>query len=563
MIEPSSPLIKKPNGTLWTIYLSRALSAWGDRMWSFGAGLFMVALDPSDSLRLVAVSGFLTCLSVILLGAAIGTWIDHRPRLLAAKVFLTVQNLSVALSCAILGFYFWDEMEETFDSWVPWVVSVVVILIGTLANLASVGSKIVVEKDWIVVIAGGDNNKLAQMNSVFRTLDLSCLILAPILAGMLFDYVSYSFTALFIAGWNLVSVCLEYALLVKIYRQHPELSKKVSQSRQGEEEEPGSNMGNRLRSTVLSWKMYYDHPVRNAGFGLACLYMTVLGFDNITYGYCQKQCVRESVLGGLVGISAIIGVTASLTFPFLRRAINVARTGVVGFTSLVLVLSFCVASIWLPGSPFKYYHGGSGNSFNSSLENNSTAGGDAEDDCYVDSQISVWTLLVGIIAARFGLWLSDLSVTQILQENVEESFRGTIGGVQGGLNSTMDLIKFTLVIIWPNSETFGWLILASYAFICLGMLSYTSYAVRNWKSTPSNSKGGETLSPEAASQPTSPVEKGKEGEDVGGISGGRTNYGLQASSEMNENQTRNEIEANVSSADTCSSSENEDISEKV
>ncbi len=27
----------------WKIYISRALSAWGDRMWSYGSGLFMTS----------------------------------------------------------------------------------------------------------------------------------------------------------------------------------------------------------------------------------------------------------------------------------------------------------------------------------------------------------------------------------------------------------------------------------------------------------------------------------------------------------------------------------------
>ena len=31
------------------------------------------------------------------------------------------------------------------------------------------------------------------------------------------------------------------------------------------------------------------HPVRNAGLGLAFLYMTVLGFDSITWSYCLLQ----------------------------------------------------------------------------------------------------------------------------------------------------------------------------------------------------------------------------------------------------------------------------------
>ena len=63
-------------GTPWKIYVSRFLSAWGDRMWAFGGGIFMTKLDQEDSLRLVAVYGFVVTISVVLFGAAIGNWID-------------------------------------------------------------------------------------------------------------------------------------------------------------------------------------------------------------------------------------------------------------------------------------------------------------------------------------------------------------------------------------------------------------------------------------------------------------------------------------------------------
>ena len=39
-----------------------------------------------------------------------------------------------------------------------------------------------------------------------------------------------------------------------------------------------------LKSTCEGWREYFRHSVRYAGIGLALLYMTVLGFDNITYG---------------------------------------------------------------------------------------------------------------------------------------------------------------------------------------------------------------------------------------------------------------------------------------
>ena len=94
----------------WKIYISRALSAWGDRIWSFAVGIFMNKLAP-QSLRLVAIYGFVISVSVIVFGAAIGNWIDRNKRLRAAKVFLSIQNISVAVACVILvgHFMFWND----------------------------------------------------------------------------------------------------------------------------------------------------------------------------------------------------------------------------------------------------------------------------------------------------------------------------------------------------------------------------------------------------------------------------------------------------------------------
>ena len=102
-----------------------------------------------------------------------------------------------------------------------------------------------------------------------------------------------------------------------------------------------------------AWVLYMKYPVRNAGLGLAFLYMTVLGFDNITYGYCLQQCVHESVLGALVGVGAVIGVLGSVSFPFLRKSLGLPKTGLIGMWLLVSTLTLCLSSVWLEGSPFK------------------------------------------------------------------------------------------------------------------------------------------------------------------------------------------------------------------
>ena len=152
----SSPTKTRTEGDLrkipWKIYISRALSAMGDRFWEFGAGIFMVELAP-ENLRLVSIYGLVLCISVILFGAPIGNWIDKSKRLKAARLFLAIQNLVTALTCVILGLYFAEVGQEVWPSWIEKAVPIITIFLAAISQLASVGSKIVVEKDWIVVIS--------------------------------------------------------------------------------------------------------------------------------------------------------------------------------------------------------------------------------------------------------------------------------------------------------------------------------------------------------------------------------------------------------------------------
>jgi iron-regulated transporter 1 len=169
-----------------------------------------------------------------------------------------------------------------------------------------------------------------------------------------------------------------------------------------------------VTNSLKAWLAYIRHPARDAGLGLAFLYMTVLGFDNITYGYCLRQCVTESVIGGLVAVSAVFGVMGSLTFPVFRRCVGLNKTGLIGMASLVATLSMCVVSIWLEGSPFDINYFKDKNSTEiESLEFGSTEiesheYGSADSECYVSSFLSVGLFLAGVIAARFGLWMADL-----------------------------------------------------------------------------------------------------------------------------------------------------------
>ena len=302
----------------------------------------------------MGIYGLVNCIAQIVCGALIGNWIDGTARMTAAKTFLVMQNSSVAVACAVLASYFhwkawWINLFGSEEA-TSLTIAVLTMAIATLATLASMGSKIVLEKDWIVMIAGGDSDRLATMNSIFRTIDLVCLTLTPTLAGLLFSYTSYLVCALFIGVWNLVSVFLEFLLLVSIYQEFPALSNIKPATLNGEK--PRGVISSLTGSLTRGWRTYFTHHTLLAGLGLALLFMTVLGFDNITWAFILMQCVEESLLGAMVAVSALVGVLGAAAFPPLRRLIGVERAGVAGMGLLVSALTACVASIWLPGSPF-------------------------------------------------------------------------------------------------------------------------------------------------------------------------------------------------------------------
>lgn len=467
------------DGDPWRVYAAHCLSTWGDNMWWFAGGVFMLHLQDDD-LRLTAIYGLVIAASVIMFGASIGNWIDRTKRLTAAKTFLIVQNTCVSLCALILsGFIgYKDELDQSQQYYGVIIVSVLAIILASIARLASSGVNIIIQKDWIVVIANNNTDKLARMNSVLRTIELTTYMLAPAAGGLLLDYIGYIGTGIFIAVWNIVSVVLEFTLLILIYRKYPKLGsiKKPEDDNKNEDEEKR----NVVKDTIEGWKTYMNHPVRNAGLGLAFLFMTVLGFDNITYGYCLLQGVPHLALGVLVGISALIGVLGSLAYPPIRARVGIERTGLIGMFLLISTSSLAVLSAFLPGSPMdlNFFITGS----NTSL-GNSTDGDDSvievsslTFDEFVQKYSSASVFLLGIILARFGLWIVDLTINQILQERVAEDKRGVVNGVQDSLNNSLDLLKCVLVIILPHMETFAILIFLSFVSINIGWLMYALYS---------------------------------------------------------------------------------------
>jgi len=313
----------------------------------------MLHLDGSHSLELVAVYGLVSCLALLVLGNGLGRLVDVWPRDAMIRAAILTQNITVSLTCIILALHFSEIFPPS--STVTIYISGTAILLYTLSYLASVAARISVEKDWIVVLCEEDSARLAEVNTNVRTIDLVCNLLAPTLAGILLQHSSYFAAALILVFWVLMSATLELLLLMHIFKSNPILASKemASGEREGAEAEEGeSDSSPWFYENFAGWQTYFRHPVRDSGLGLAMLYMTVLGFDNITWGFCYNQGVTESVLGTLTAVSALVGVMGARVFPLLAGKIGLTSTGLLGFAVQSCCLAFSVASVWAPGSPF-------------------------------------------------------------------------------------------------------------------------------------------------------------------------------------------------------------------
>ncbi|XP_077346927.1 ferroportin-like [Lithobates pipiens] len=524
------------------IYLGHSLSTWGDRMWHFAVSLFLVELY-GNSLLLTAIYGLVVAGSVLLLGAIIGAWVDKNPRLKVARISLAVQNISVMICGIVLMvvFLYKAELLSMYQGWLLILCYVIVISIADVANLASTAMSITIQRDWVVVVAGGDKNQLADMNATMRQIDQLTNILAPMAVGQIVTFGSSVIGCAFIAAWNFASMCIEYLVLWKVYQKTPALAHKAGRKKEQELKQlnvnsvdPTSNnhenpaeddhlMVEKAESSIEmtvepgcfhrmtepflilrdGWVAYYRQPVFWAGMGLAFLYMTVLGFDSITTGYAYTQGLSAFILSLLMGASAIFGIIGTVAFTWLRRVCGLVHTGFISGIAQLCSLVLCTVSVFMPGSPFDlnvspfenlgpHLFGGQPVSTVSSaivhqenftgtiqslLNDFNTTTTQPHDVSIPLTSVSM--LFAGIIAGRVGLWSFDLTVTQLLQENVMESERGIINGVQNSINNLLDLLHFIMVILGPNPEAFGLLVLISVSFIAMGHMMYFRFAYKN------------------------------------------------------------------------------------
>jgi iron-regulated transporter 1 len=94
----------------------------------------------------------------------------------------------------------------------------------------------------------------------------------------------------------------------------------------------------------------------------------------------QWEGIPTYIIGIGRGISATVGLAATLVYPLMQSRLSTLRTGLWSFWSQWSCLLVCVGSIWVK-----------------------------------KDKIASYMLMAGVAASRLGLWMFDLAVIQQMQ----------------------------------------------------------------------------------------------------------------------------------------------------
>ncbi|KAJ1416306.1 MFS transporter superfamily [Sesbania bispinosa] len=219
----------------------------------------------------------------------------------------------------------------------------------------------------LVISEGQPPELLTKMNSVTRRIDLSCKLLAPVITGFIISFVSLKASAIALALWNTVSVWVEYWLFTSVYNGIPALGQSsrrkmarishsdLERNNSTSEEESllsvtggNSELADRRSRKSFSewisqipyidaWRVYLQQEVVLPGLALALLFFTVLSFGTLMTAALEWEGIPAYIIGIARGISAVIGIAATVVYPVLQANISTIRTGLWSIWSQNLV----------------------------------------------------------------------------------------------------------------------------------------------------------------------------------------------------------------------------------
>jgi iron-regulated transporter 1 len=430
------------------IYLSHFLSTFNSRVFEFSAVLFLAELLPG-SLLPVSIYALVRSLAAILLSARVGRYVDSANRLSVVRASILGGRAAVVLSC--LGFLSLGLLSVGAGSY---LILAALCVPACVEKLCSIANLVSVEKDWVIVLAGGSEEDLQRLNAQMRRIDLFCKIFGPLIISAL-DTWNIQGAILMLIGVNSLSLPLEYLSIAKVYNSTEALQAPRSRTSYtpllGNEPSPGeSSLQDEaedlelLKPSIISaLRIYSASRAFIPSLALAMLYFTVLSFSGQLITYLFSTGLSPLKVTLLRTVSVLVEITATFLAPRAIRLVGPVRAALwfISFQALVLLAG---SSFWAT-SP---------------------------------ASISVWILVGGVILSRIGRWGFDLAVQFLIQTEVSDAHRGSFGSTEAGVQNVFELLAYALTIVFRDPKAFQWPVYVSVANVAIAAGIYAAFVRR-------------------------------------------------------------------------------------
>jgi iron-regulated transporter 1 len=313
-----------------------------------------------------------------------------------------------------------------------------------------------VEREWPARLCGADSDGLARLNARFRACDMSALLLAPALVGLLATFAGINAAAVAVIVFSCACWPAQIWLLRHLSASVPALLQAPSAPPAPSEVALSSGASQALRplqslrdgavAMAATWSQSLRNPVFPAALSLSMLYGTVLSLGYILVGFMVASGVTEAVIAGFRGAGGAAGFAATAAFPLIRRHLGLRVAGALGIGTQLLALAAATLPLLLR---------------------------DGVADCGgTPPTAALYALLSGVALSRWGLWLFDLAVSQHVQERVPPGQLSAFLGVQSSLSAAFEILSYAVTISAPSPCRFPGLAAASLGFVAAAAALY-------------------------------------------------------------------------------------------
>eukprot|EP00798_Chlamydomonas_sp_ICE-L_P006629 gene6629-3285_t len=477
----------------WFLFFSYCMAAWAWRFADFLYALLMIHIYPS-SLILVSVYGLLDNGVRLVLGS-------HNGCIAVSTAFAAVLLVWVLPK---------DDSNADWDEGTYKQVAEVNKKITSRFGLDFGGSRLGSSSKPLGLTITYDrpsHNSYAGM----RSIDLTSSLLAPILAGSLMTFYSQTIAVLVLCCNTLAAWVPELLLLSWAVKCSSALRGEADKGDSAPYQESSTTASGQLSEdpnpnpdpvTVTdrpdyekdvadeslgvaktakgfkhAWLTYCKQEVLLANLSLATLYCTVLSLGFLMTAYLRWSGMNEAEVSLYRALGGLAGLLATGIFWPLRSWLGSRRTGLAGIYYQLICLCLGIIPV-----------------IQHSLFSAKADDGSVEPP----SALLIRLMLAGVVASRTGLWLFDLSVTQLVQELVPHNELGlwifdlsvtqlvqelvphnelgVVSGVQGSLQAAFETIQFLAGLYCADPSLFYLLLIGSMVIVAVATAMFTVYA---------------------------------------------------------------------------------------